>query len=57
VKFLSAPVPITAGVNAGAYAVYLRDPDGFTIELVQPAPGKVQTDQRQLPDGFLAGTK
>jgi catechol 2,3-dioxygenase-like lactoylglutathione lyase family enzyme len=32
VKFLSPPVPITAGINTGAYAVYLRDPDGFTIE-------------------------
>lgn len=39
VKFRSpAPVPLTDGVNAGAYAVYLRDPDGFTIELIQPAP-------------------
>lgn len=39
VEFRSpAPVPLTDGVNAGAYAVYLRDPDGFTIELIQPAP-------------------
>jgi catechol 2,3-dioxygenase-like lactoylglutathione lyase family enzyme len=38
VEFRSAaPVPITDGANAGASAVYLRDPDGFTIELVQPA--------------------
>ena len=34
----SAPVPVTTGINAGASAVYMRDPDGFTIELVQPAP-------------------
>jgi len=40
VQFISEPVPITAGINTGAYAVYLRDPDGFTIELVQPAPGQ-----------------
>jgi catechol 2,3-dioxygenase-like lactoylglutathione lyase family enzyme len=33
----SGPVPVSAGVNAGAQAVYMRDPDGFTIELVQPA--------------------
>jgi lactoylglutathione lyase len=38
IEFRSEPVQITAGVNEGAYAVYLRDPDGFTIELVQPAP-------------------
>jgi hypothetical protein len=30
------PVPITAGINRGAQALYLRDPDGFTIELFQP---------------------
>lgn len=35
---ISEPVRITAGINEGAYAVYLRDPDGFTIELYQPAP-------------------
>jgi catechol 2,3-dioxygenase-like lactoylglutathione lyase family enzyme len=40
VRFISEPVPITAGINTGAYAVYLRDSDGFTIELVQPASGK-----------------
>ena len=37
VEFRSpAPVPVSTGINAGASAVYLRDPDGFTIELVQP---------------------
>lgn len=30
------PVAITAGVHTGARAVYLRDPDGFTVELYQP---------------------
>jgi hypothetical protein len=30
------PVPITAGINGGAQAVYLRDPGGFTVELFQP---------------------
>ncbi len=40
VDFRSEPVQIMAGVNEGAYAVYLRDPDGFTIELYQPAPAK-----------------
>ncbi|MBI2939015.1 MAG: VOC family protein [Chloroflexi bacterium] len=37
VPFVSEPTLITAGVNRGAMAVYLRDPDGFTIELYQPA--------------------
>ena len=30
------PVRIDAGVNDGGAAVYLRDPDGYTIELFQP---------------------
>ncbi len=37
VTFVSAPVMVDSGSNAGSYACYLRDPDGFTIELVQPA--------------------
>jgi catechol 2,3-dioxygenase-like lactoylglutathione lyase family enzyme len=37
VPAISEPVLITAGINEGAYAVYVRDPDGFTIELYQPA--------------------
>lgn len=39
VEFLSAPVPVDTGVNAGGYGVYLRDPDGITLELFQPPPG------------------
>lgn len=35
VPFVSPPVPITQGVNQGGYAVYARDPDGITIELLQ----------------------
>jgi lactoylglutathione lyase len=37
VQLISKPVEITAGVHKGAFGVYLRDPDGFTIELFQPA--------------------
>ena len=35
-----APVEITQGPNRGAYALYFRDPDGYTVELLQlpPAP-------------------
>ena len=36
VRLISEPVEITAGVHQGAYGVYLRDPDGFTVELFQP---------------------
>jgi catechol 2,3-dioxygenase-like lactoylglutathione lyase family enzyme len=35
-RLISDPVEITAGVHAGAWGVYLRDPDGFTVELYQP---------------------
>src|SRR5437870_8861165 len=39
VRFMSdGPVLITAGVNRGALAAYLRDPDDVTIEIFQP-PG------------------
>jgi catechol 2,3-dioxygenase-like lactoylglutathione lyase family enzyme len=34
--FLSDPNQIDAGVNRGGRAVYLRDPDGITLELVEP---------------------
>jgi catechol 2,3-dioxygenase-like lactoylglutathione lyase family enzyme len=37
VPFTSKPTLITAGVNRGASAAYFRDPDGFTLELFQPA--------------------
>ncbi len=36
VRFVSTPNAITAGVNAGGWACYFVDPDGITLELVQP---------------------
>ena len=36
VQFRSEPVAITSGINRGGYTVYFRDPDGITLELVQP---------------------
>ena len=36
VAFVSPPVRIEAGPNAGGYGVYLRDPCGILIELFQP---------------------
>lgn len=35
VEFVSPPEPITSGVNQGGLGCYLRDPDGFTIELFE----------------------
>jgi catechol 2,3-dioxygenase-like lactoylglutathione lyase family enzyme len=37
-KLVSAPVHITEGINAGGWTVYLHDPDGVTLELVQMRP-------------------
>jgi len=37
VRFCSEPVAITAGINQGGFAVYFRDPDGITLEMVQPS--------------------
>jgi lactoylglutathione lyase len=40
VRFKSeAPVAITRGINAGGYGIYLTDPDGITLELLQPGGG------------------
>ena len=33
-----APIAITAGPNRGGFGVYLVDPDGITLELLQPPP-------------------
>lgn len=37
VHFKSEPVTITAGPNQGGLVVYFFDPDGYTLELFQPA--------------------
>jgi catechol 2,3-dioxygenase-like lactoylglutathione lyase family enzyme len=36
VEFVSPPNEITAGVNAGGYTCYFRDPDDIVLELLQP---------------------
>lgn len=38
VDFFSGPVEVDTGANAGGRSLYLRDPDGITIELFQPPP-------------------
>lgn len=51
VEFVNPPVEITAGANAGGYTCYFHDPDGVTLEILQPAPerlralGLAQTDE------------
>lgn len=37
VRFKSEPVRISAGPNEGGWVVYFYDPDGYTLELFQPA--------------------
>ena len=44
VTMMSDPAEITAGAHAGGWGVYVRDPDGFTVELYQgPAAGSSAT--------------
>lgn len=38
-QFRSPPTEIDAGVNRGAYCLYLLDPDGIAVELLQRAKG------------------
>lgn len=40
VRFRNPPVEITEGANAGGYACYLHDPDGITLELLEPSPDR-----------------
>jgi lactoylglutathione lyase len=43
-SFLSPPIVIDTGANAGGMGLYLRDPDGITLELFQPAEGTAAHD-------------
>ena len=35
-SFVSPPVEVDTGINRGGLGLYLRDPDGITVELFQP---------------------
>ena len=50
VSFRNPPVEITAGVNRGGYSCYFSDPDGITLELVEPS------HERQQQFGILVGS-
>lgn len=41
VAFRNPPVTITEGANKGGIATYLHDPDGITLELLQPSPERL----------------
>jgi catechol 2,3-dioxygenase-like lactoylglutathione lyase family enzyme len=41
VTFRNPPVEITEGANAGGWACYFEDPDGITLELLQPPPERI----------------
>ncbi len=36
-RLINEPIEITEGINVGGWDVYLHDPDGITLELLQPA--------------------
>ncbi len=35
VRFVSEPAPVTQGPNTGGFVVYIEDPDGNTLELIE----------------------
>ena len=47
VVFRNPPVAITQGANAGGFACYFRDPDGITLELLEPSPQRRAAITRQ----------
>lgn len=42
VEFYNPPVAIAEGANAGGFTCYFRDPDRFTLELLQPSPARLE---------------
>lgn len=42
VEFYNPPVAIEAGANKGGFTCYFRDPDRFTLELLQPSPERLR---------------
>jgi catechol 2,3-dioxygenase-like lactoylglutathione lyase family enzyme len=43
VEFRNPPVHITEGANAGGFTCYFSDPDGITLEILQPSPARLKT--------------
>ncbi len=44
-SFVSAPVEVDTGISRGGFALYLRDPDGITVELFQPPDEREQSPE------------
>jgi catechol 2,3-dioxygenase-like lactoylglutathione lyase family enzyme len=42
VEFVNPPVAITEGANAGGFTCYFKDPDGITLELLQPSERRMR---------------
>ena len=49
-RFVSPPVAITAGINKGGFTCYMRDLDGFVIELMQPPAWRLEGKPRPEAD-------
>jgi len=49
-KFVNPPVAITAGMNKGGFTCYMRDPDGFIIELMQPPAWRLEGKSQPDPE-------
>jgi catechol 2,3-dioxygenase-like lactoylglutathione lyase family enzyme len=43
VEFVSEPIPIEDGPYHGGYWVYAKDPDGISVEFLQPGPEFAKT--------------
>ena len=41
-RLRNPPVAISTGANAGGFACYFHDPDGITLELLQPSSARLQ---------------
>ncbi|GJH14549.1 glyoxalase/bleomycin resistance/dioxygenase family protein [Caballeronia novacaledonica] len=42
IDYVSPPVAITAGMNKGGFTCYVRAPDGFTLEFMQPPAWRLE---------------
>jgi len=46
--FVSPPVAITGGINKGGFTCYMRDLDGYIIELMQPPKWRLEGKPRPV---------
>ncbi|MCQ6272324.1 VOC family protein [Pseudarthrobacter sp. R1] len=47
-QFRNPPTAITEGANKGGWACYFHDPDGNTLEFIQPSPERLASMQELL---------